>query len=136
MKNTPCGKKLDKGQAALRLRVWIEQDEGIYIGIGSTLLLQRIEKLGSLKKAAEELGMSYRRAWGKLKKTEARVGKPLVEMKKGQGQRFSLTPLGKDLMEKFLHFYLDVERYALERARDVLKMDVNACSEFYRDDTE
>lgn len=136
MKNTPCGKNFDRGQAALRLRVWIEQDEDIYIGIGSTLLLQRIEKLGSLKRAAEELGMSYRRAWGRLKKTEQRVGKPLVEMKRGQGQRFSLTPYGKDLMEKFLHFYLDVERYALERARDVLHMDVSACSEFYREDTE
>ncbi len=127
---------MSKGQAALRLRVWIEQDEEIYVGIGSTLLLQRIEKLGSLKKAAEELGMSYRRAWGKLKKTEQRIGKKLVEMKKGQGQRFSLTPYGKDLMEKFLHFYLDVERYALERARDVLEMEVDACSEFYRDDME
>lgn len=136
MKNTPCGKRLKEGQAALRLRVWLEQEEDIYVGIGSTLLLQRIEKLGSLKKAAEELGMSYRRAWGKLKKTEQRVGKPLVEMKKGQGQRFSLTPYGKDIMEKFLHFYLDVEHYALERAREILDMDICACSEFYRDDTE
>ncbi len=53
----------------LRLRVWIEQEEETYIGIGSTLLLQHIEKLGSLRKAAEALGMSYRRAWGKLKKS-------------------------------------------------------------------
>ena len=44
-------------KATLRLRVWIEQENETYIGIGSTLLLQHIEKLGSLRKAAEELGM-------------------------------------------------------------------------------
>ena len=122
--------------ATLRLRVWIEQKEETYIGIGSTLLLQHIEKLGSLRKAAEELGMSYRRAWGKLKKAEARIGQPLVEKIKGQGQRFSLTPKGKDIMEKFLHFYLDVENYATRRASELLEMDVIKSGEFYRDDTE
>ena len=62
--------------ATLRLRVWIEQKEETYIGIGSTLLLQHIEKLGSLRKAAEELGMSYRRAWGKLKKRKIASASP------------------------------------------------------------
>lgn len=123
-------------QATLRLRVWIEQQEETYIGIGSTLLLQHIEKLGSLRKAAEELGMSYRRAWGKLKKAEARIGKPLVEKIKGQGQRFNLTPQGKEIMEKFLHFYLDVEEYATKRASEVLEMNVVKSGEFYREDTE
>ncbi len=77
-----------KNTATLRLRVWIEQEKETYIGIGSTLLLQHIEELGSLRKAAEALGMSYRRAWGKLKNAEARIGLPLVEKIKGQGQRF------------------------------------------------
>ncbi len=108
----------------LRLRVWIEQEEETYIGIGSTLLLQHIEKLGSLRKAAEALGMSYRRAWGKLKKAEQRIGQPLVEKTKGNGQRFNLSPLGKELMDKFLDFYLDVEEYATKRASEVLSMDI------------
>ncbi len=123
-------------KATLRLRVWIEQKDQIYIGIGSTLLLQHIEKLGSLRKAAEALGMSYRRAWGKLKNAEERIGQPLVEKTKGKGQRFNLSPFGKELMEKFLHFYLDVEQYAAKKAEEVLKMDVEKSGEFYRDDTE
>ncbi|MBC16533.1 putative transcriptional regulator, ModE family [Pseudodesulfovibrio profundus] len=123
-------------KATLRLRVWIEQKDQIYIGIGSTLLLQHIEKLGSLRKAAEALGMSYRRAWGKLKNAEERIGQPLVEKTKGKGQRFNLSPFGKELMEKFLHFYLDVEQYAAQKAEEVLKMDVEKSGEFYRDDTE
>lgn len=79
----------------LRLRVWIEQEEKTYIGIGSTLLLQHVEELGSLRKAAAELGMSYRRAWGKLKNAEERIGQPLVEKTKGKGQRFNLSPLAR-----------------------------------------
>lgn len=122
--------------ATLRLRVWIEQENEIYIGIGSTLLLKHIEKLGSLRKAAEELGMSYRRAWGKLKNAEARIGQPLVEKTKGNGQRFNLSPFGKELMEKFLSFYLDVEEYATNRAAELLEMDVSKSGEFYRDDTQ
>ncbi|MDC0335415.1 LysR family transcriptional regulator [Pseudodesulfovibrio sp.] len=125
-----------KDTAKLRLRVWIEQEDEIYIGIGSTLLLQHIEKLGSLRKAAEELGMSYRRAWGKLKNAEQRIGHPLVEKTKGQGQRFNLSPFGKELMDKFLQFYIDVEDYATNRASEVLGMEVEKSGEFYRDDTE
>ena len=127
---------VNKDIATLRLRVWIEQENEIYIGIGSTLLLQHIEKLGSLRKAAEALGMSYRRAWGKLKNAEERIGQPLVEKTKGKGQRFNLSPFGKEMMEKFLQFYLDVEEYAAKRAPELLDIEVKKSGEFYRDDTE
>jgi molybdate transport system regulatory protein len=123
-------------ETILRLRVWLEQKDQTYIGIGSTLLLQQVEKLGSLRKASESLGMSYRRAWGKLKNAEERIGQPLVEKTKGKGQRFNLSPYGKEVMEKFLHFYLDVEEYATKRASELLEMDVKKSGEFYRDDME
>jgi molybdate transport system regulatory protein len=123
-------------ETILRLRVWLEQEDQTYIGIGSTLLLQQVEKLGSLRKASESLGMSYRRAWGKLKNAEERIGKPLVEKTKGKGQRFNLSPYGKEVMERFLHFYLDVEEYATKRASELLEMDVKKSGEFYRDDME
>ncbi|WP_272701261.1 winged helix-turn-helix domain-containing protein [Desulfovibrio sp. Fe33] len=123
-------------ETVLRLRVWLDQEDQTYIGIGSTLLLQQVEKLGSLRQAAEALGMSYRRAWGKLKSAEERIGKPLVEKTKGKGQRFNLSPYGKEIMEKFLHFYLDVEEYATQRASELLDMDVKKSGEFYREDTE
>jgi molybdate transport system regulatory protein len=64
------------------------------------------------------------------------MGFPLVEKRKGEGQRFTLTTQGREIMDKFLYFYLDVEQYALERARDILNMDVVKCSEFYVDDME
>ncbi len=48
----------------------------------------------------------------------------MVEKTKGNGQRFNLSPLGKELMDKFLDFYLDVEEYATKRASEVLSMDI------------
>ncbi|WP_316900132.1 LysR family transcriptional regulator [Pseudodesulfovibrio indicus] len=125
-----------KPEITLRLRVWLDQEDQTYIGIGSTLLLQQVEKLGSLRKAAEALGMSYRRAWGKLKNAEERIGKPLVEKTKGKGQRFNLSPYGKEVMEEFLQFYLDVEDYATKRAGELLGLEVRKAGEFYRDDTQ
>jgi len=123
-------------ETTLRLRVWLDQKDKTYIGIGSTLLLKYVEELGSLRKAAAALGMSYRRAWGKLKNAEERIGKPLVEKTKGKGQKFNLSPFGKEIMENFLHFYLDVEDYATKRASELLGMDVRKSGEFYRDDTQ
>ena len=125
-----------KKNATLRLRVWIEQDEETYIGIGSALLLQHIQELGSLRKAAEKLGMSYRRAWGKLKKAEERIGQPLVEKTKGQGQRFNLSPLGHELKDKFLRFHDEVEDFAAQRASEILGMNVTNSREFRMDDSE
>ena len=123
-------------ETILRLRVWLEQEDKTYIGIGSTLLLQHVDKLGSLRKAAEALGMSYRRAWGKLKNAEERIGHALVEKTKGKGQKFNLSPYGRELMEQFLQFYLDVEDYATKRASELLEINVTKSGEFYRDDTQ
>lgn len=123
-------------KTTLRLRVWLDQEEQTYIGIGSTLLLQHVDKLGSLRQAAAALGMSYRRAWGKLKNAEERIGQPLVEKTKGKGQKFNLSPYGRQLMEQFLEFYLDVEDYATKRASEILNVKVEKSGEFYRDDTQ
>jgi molybdate transport system regulatory protein len=125
-----------RSNPTLRLRVWIEEDQELYIGIGSTLLLRKIDELGSLKRAAEELGMSYRRAWGRLKKTEKRVGTKLVTKTPGQGQRFGLSDEGRTLMERFTAFYADVEQYARKRASEVMGEEVLPSHEFGLDDTE
>ncbi len=50
----------------LRLHVWFERDEQIFLGIGRAMLLDKIEQYGSLRQAATEMKMSYRAAWRKL----------------------------------------------------------------------
>ena len=47
-------------------RIWLEGNEGTFLGNGRIKLLHLIHKTGSIKKAAKELKMSYRKAWSLL----------------------------------------------------------------------
>lgn len=60
-------------------------------------LLRLVAKEGSLNRAVSLLRMSYRHAWGLLGKTEAVLGRPLIQKERGRGAR--LTPLAEKLLE-------------------------------------
>jgi len=47
-------------------RIWLEGDEGTFLGNGRIQLLHLIHQTGSIKKAAKKLKMSYRKAWSLL----------------------------------------------------------------------
>ena len=53
-----------------KLRVWVMFGEDLKFGDGRARLLELIDERGSLKKAAQELEMSYRNAWGYLRDLE------------------------------------------------------------------
>ena len=59
-------------------KLWMETDEGYVFGPGVYHLLKAIKKTGTLKAASQELGMSYRYAWGLIKKAEAKLGESLT----------------------------------------------------------
>ena len=61
------------------LKLWLQHENKILLGLGRVQLLKKIGELGSLKKAAESLGMSYRAAWGRIKRTEEAMGFALLE---------------------------------------------------------
>ena len=63
----------------IRLKVWFEVDGEYVFGDGRAELLRLIEQSGSIKKAASNLRMSYRHAWGQIRKMEDRLGTKLVE---------------------------------------------------------
>jgi molybdate transport system regulatory protein len=52
-------------------------------GRGRRLLLEAIDKHGSINQAAKEINISYRKAWGYIKAMEARLGFKLVERRAG-----------------------------------------------------
>ena len=61
----------------VRSKFWIVDEQGRPLfGQGRRIILEKIEELGSIKAAAEELKMSYRAVWGKIKATEERMGHP------------------------------------------------------------
>lgn len=110
----------DKKKPTLRLNIWIEDDGELLFGSGRAQLLLNIREYGSLKKAAEVMGISYRAAWGKLKKTEEVLGEPLVEKYGGNRAGYSLSPLGERLMAAYAQWFNDVERFAVDRAEELL----------------
>jgi putative molybdopterin biosynthesis protein len=59
-------------------------------------LLASIEARGSLRAAADAVGMPYRTAWGLLQAMEQAFGCPLVQLQRGRGA--SLTPDGSALL--------------------------------------
>lgn len=69
------------------------------------ILLRTLQNDTSLKKAAVSAGMSYRHAWGLLKKWENEFNYPLVKMERGRGKGARLTGFGEKLLraEQVLH---------------------------------
>ena len=116
-------------EATIRLHLWLETSEGVFFGTGRALLLMKIEEYGSLKKAAEALGMSYRAAWGKIRKTEEVLGVRLIAQKGSKKGGHQLTEHGELLKDKYLMWFQDVERWALRRARELFPWPVKSFEE-------
>lgn len=94
------------------------------LGVGRAQLLQRIDSLGSLKKAAESMNMSYRAAWGRIKRTEAALGVPMVEALGTRRGGYSLTAEGKKIVEAFLQWHERVQSFAVGEAQILGLLDI------------
>jgi molybdate transport system regulatory protein len=108
----------------IRLHLWLETKDGLFFGMGRAMLLAKIDQYGSLKRAADELGMSYRAAWGKIKKSEEILGAKLVVQYGSKKEGYQLTDLGRTMMEKFMLWFEEVEKEAFNKAREMLPWTV------------
>lgn len=83
-------------------KIWLENN-GKTFGPGPARLLRGVERAGSLRKAAAELGMSYNKAWGNLRAMEERLGFALLQRSVGgaSGGGSTLTPEAVDLLARF-----------------------------------
>ncbi len=89
----------------LRSKIWLE-DQGKVFGDGPCELLEKVDRMGSLRKAAADMRMSYRQAWDLIKMLEGNLGFSLMERKAGgsRGGGSSLTKEGRVLMLRFRAF--------------------------------
>ena len=76
------------------------------LGDGRVDLLRAIGETGSLAEAAQRMGLSYRRAWGKVRDMERNLGVSLVKSEKGGPTRGSsqLTPRAEALVAQYQRF--------------------------------
>lgn len=96
-----------------RFKVWLEHDGETVFGDGLLYLLTLIRQRGSIRRAAEEMKMSYRQAWGSIKKAEGRLGIGLLVKQVGgeSGGGAQLTPEAEDLISRYEEF-----RHAADKA--------------------
>jgi len=92
-------------------KVWLDNN-GKAFGDGPYELLTRVEKRMSLHQAANQMGMSYSKAWRLVRTLEERLGFALLVRKVGgqSGGGSNVTFQGKDLMNHYGRFRRDVER--------------------------
>lgn len=84
-------------------RVWLCLDNKVLLGKGRIELLLKIQELGSLRKAAAEMKMSYRQAWQEINLINQHAPGSVVVLHRGgrQGGQAVLTPLGLQLIEAY-----------------------------------
>ena len=99
------------------MKVWLSTPDGqSIIGSGRYRLLRAIQETGSLSAAAEELSISYRKAWGDLKRAEKHIGVKLVDKVRGGrgGGRTVLTREGAELLKVYSELVNRIEEFTQE----------------------
>jgi len=89
-----------------RVKVWLEVGGQYAAGLGISEILQAVDRTGSIKQAANEVGKSYRHVWERVKEAEAALGIGLVETRIGgkDTRRSCLTADARRLVAAFLTF--------------------------------
>jgi len=88
----------------LLCKVWLEYKGKPLLGKGGAQILEAIEEVKSISKAAKKVGMSYRYVWNYLAKIEKTLQEPVVKTYKGGskgGGGAHLTKLGENLLKEY-----------------------------------
>lgn len=87
----------------IKFKCWIEENEEKFYGPGPNELLKAIQKEGSLSKAAQQMHMSYKKAWDIVQRLNQHSVEALVIMKKGgqHGGGAEITPHALKIIEEY-----------------------------------
>lgn len=87
----------------IKFKIWIEGDEGSFLGNGRIKLLKAVDELGSLSKAAKHLNISYKKAWDLIKSVNDAGEEEMTITTTGgnTGGGMKLTPYAKTMIRQF-----------------------------------
>ena len=106
----------------IKAKFWIENKGEVVLGGGKSALLLAVDQLGSIQRAAEEFGMSYRHAWGAIKKIEKRAGFKILDIRLGgRDGGAQLTPKGKTFVETTDSIFKDLQTIVGKRFQQRLR---------------
>ena len=93
----------------LRPRIRVLYGDDIALGPGKVDLLLLVGQTGSIREAAERMGMSYMRAWKLIKTVNACFKEPLVEAVRGGRTHggATLTKAGRKALELYQRMETD-----------------------------
>ncbi len=94
-------------------KYWLEYDGKKVFGKGPIQLLMAVDTLGSLRKAALSMNMSYTQAWHMIAALEDALGYKVLDKRIGgsKGGSSTLTPAARDLTDRFLAMESDLKEY-------------------------
>src|SRR6476469_5310049 len=88
-----------------RAKFWLTIGRRTLFGDGKADLLEAVDRLGSLRSAAQSMDMSYRHAWGLLRELDLAAGFAFLEHAgKGARSRLRLTNDGRQFIAAYRRF--------------------------------
>lgn len=107
----------------IKSKLWIESDGKPVFGRGRRFLLEAIDKYGSINRAAKEINISYRKAWGYVKAMEERLGFKLIERQTGgrHGGGAVLTNDARRFLEKYASLEKGIQELVDERFNETFR---------------
>ncbi|TWJ18287.1 TOBE domain-containing protein [Geobacter argillaceus] len=95
--------KDNKSTIGLAGNLWLNRAENKFLGGDRIILLEKVDELGSITKAAKAVGISYKTAWDTINMINNMAEKPLVDRLTGGkgGGGTSLTTEGKKIIAHF-----------------------------------
>lgn len=106
----------------IKVKFWIENKGEVVLGGGKATLFLAVDRLGSIQRAAEEFGMSYRHAWGAIRKIEQRAGFKILDTRLGgKDGGAQLTPKGKEFIGKVDSLIKDLQGIVEKRFKQKIK---------------
>ncbi len=107
---------------SILVRLWINNKTKPFLGKGRILLLENIRKHGSIRSAAKQMNMSYRKAWQMIEDMNNLSKTPLVTKRVGgkSGGGAILTKSGENTIKVFYK----IENHLQKTASQLLKKQI------------
>lgn len=113
-----CFKEKKGKKMQIKTKIWIENSKGeLLFGKGKTEVLELVDETGSISKAAEKIGMNYKKAWTHLQILQKNISKDFVQTKQGGGDSAgtTLAPEAYEMIQKYKTLKKDIEEFADKR---------------------
>ncbi len=85
----------------VKCQVWLTENDRPVLGEDQAILLRLLKEKGSIGDAANELAVTSRQTWARLRRIERDAGLKIVVTRRGEGGGAALTPEGERLLQEF-----------------------------------